>query len=88
MRVTHCSGQIAYRSSGGGKRGSMTTMAQPSGSEKLPLTIYLSPDLALRLKAAAEAQRRAAADLVSDLLDRHLPRAQAGGSTKGKVPYT
>ena len=38
------------------------------------LTIYLSADVAGRLKVAAEAQKRPAVDLVADLLDRHLPR--------------
>jgi len=61
-------------------------MPEPSPTGKIPLTLQLSPDLALRLKAAAEAQKRPASELVADLLDRHLPRAQASG--KGKIPYT
>jgi hypothetical protein len=61
-------------------------MAEPRASEKVPLTIYLTTDLAVRLKAAAEKQKRAAAELVLDVLDRTLP--QAGGQGKNKIPYT
>jgi hypothetical protein len=61
-------------------------MTQPS-AEKIPLTIQLSPDVAKRLKAAAEAQKRPAADVAADLLDRHLPRPPAGGQPKGVIPY-
>jgi len=63
-------------------------MAQESGTEKIPLTLYLTGDLARRLKAAAEAQRRLAADLATDLLDRYLPRPSAGESKRGKIPYS
>jgi hypothetical protein len=62
-------------------------MTQPSSSEKLPLTVYLSPELAKRLKAAAETQRRPAADLAADLLDRYLPRLPPGGQQKANIPY-
>ena len=62
-------------------------MTQPSAGEKIPLTVYLSPDVAKRLKAAAEAQKRPAADLAADLLDRHLPRPQTGPQPKGVIPY-
>lgn len=51
---------------------------------KMQLTLHLSQDLALRLKLAADAQKRPPADLVADLLDRHLPQADSG---KGKIPY-
>lgn len=63
-------------------------MAEKSIPEKLPLTIYLSADLAKRLMAAAEAQKRPATDLAADLLDRNLPRLQTGEPKKGKIPYT
>jgi hypothetical protein len=56
-------------------------------SEKISLTIYLSADVAGRLKLAAEAQKRPATDLVAELLDRHLPRPQAGGA-KSNIPYS
>jgi hypothetical protein len=62
-------------------------MAEPNPNQRLPLTLQLSPDIARRLMQAAEAQQRPAADLVLDLLDRHLPRA-AAGEKKGKIPYT
>jgi hypothetical protein len=62
-------------------------MTQASTGEKIPLTVYLSSDVAKRLKAAAEAQKRSAADLAADLLDRHLPRPPAGGQPKGVIPY-
>jgi hypothetical protein len=61
-------------------------MTQPSG-EKIALTIQLSPDVAKRLKAAAEARRLSAADLVADLLDRHLPRLPPSGQPKPSIPY-
>jgi hypothetical protein len=60
-------------------------MAEPNAGATIQLTLYLSPDIARRLKLAAESQKRPAADLVADLLDRHLPQAQSG---KGKIPYT
>jgi hypothetical protein len=56
--------------------------------EMIPLTIQLSADVAKRLKLAAEAKRLSAADLVADLLDRHLPRLPAGGQPKANIPYT
>jgi hypothetical protein len=63
-------------------------MTQPIPGDRISLTVYLSPDVAKRLKAAAEAQKRAAADLVADLLDRHLPRPQTGGQPKSSIPYS
>ena len=56
-------------------------------SEKISLTIYLSAEVAGRLKLAAEAQKRPAIDLVAELLDRHLPRPQAAGP-KSSIPYS
>ena len=55
-------------------------------SEKIALTIYLSADVAGRLKLAAEAQKRPAIDLVAELLDRHLPRPQTG--PKSAIAYS
>ena len=57
-------------------------MTQPNSGEKIPLTVYLSPDVAKRLKAAAEAQKRPAADLAADLLDRYLPRPPPPGNKR------
>jgi hypothetical protein len=51
------------------------------------LTIYLSADVANRLKLAAEAKKQAAGDLVAELLDRHLPRPQTDGP-KRNIPYS
>ena len=62
-------------------------MAEKSTSGKIPLTVYLSADVAARLKLAAEAQKQPAAELAASLLDRHLPRPQAGGEKKGIIPY-
>ena len=61
--------------------------ARTTPSEKIPLTIHLSADVAKRLKLAAEARKRSAADLAADLLDRHLPRPQTGGP-KNSIPYS
>jgi hypothetical protein len=62
-------------------------MAEKPPGDKLSLILYLSADVAQRLKWAAEAQKRTAADLAADLLDRYLPRVQPGGPKKGKIPY-
>jgi predicted transcriptional regulator len=62
-------------------------MAERSPADRLPLTLSLSPELARRLAQAAEAQKRPAAAVVLDLLDKYLPRADAGGK-RGKIPYT
>ena len=61
-------------------------MAERSPTEKYPVTLQLSPDIARRLMLAAEAQKRPAADVVVDLLDRFLPRADSG--KKGVIPYS
>jgi hypothetical protein len=63
-------------------------MTQSSGNEKILLNVYLSADVAKRLQLAAETQKRPAADLAADLLDRHLPRLQTGGPQKGSIPYS
>ena len=63
-------------------------MTQPSTGDKIPLTLHLSADVAARLKLAADAKKRAPADLAAALLDQHLPRPQAGGQQKGNIPYS
>ena len=63
-------------------------MTQSSAGGNIPLTIQLSPEVAKRLKAAAEALKRPAADVAAELLERHLPRPQSGGQQKGAIPYT
>ncbi len=60
-------------------------MADPS--EKLSLTLHLPADVARRLMVAAETQKRSAADLAADLLDRYLPRPPTSGPKKGNIPY-
>lgn len=63
-------------------------MADPHSADKIPLTIHLSVETAARLKQAAEAAKRSPSDLAADLLNRHLPRPQTGGTTKGNIPYS
>jgi hypothetical protein len=63
-------------------------MADKTAAETMPLTVHLSADLAKRLQAAAAAQKRPAAAVVIDLLERFLPRSQPGEPKKGKIPYT
>ena len=63
-------------------------MSEPSTAGKIPLTLQLTADVAARLKLAAETQRRSAADLAADLLDRYLPRPPSGGPKKGSIPYS
>jgi hypothetical protein len=63
-------------------------MPEPHPTDKIPLTIHLSADVAAWLKQAAEAQKRSPADLVTDLLARHLPRPQTGGPKKLNIPYS
>ena len=62
-------------------------MPEQNTKGKFPLTIYMDADIAKRLAAAAAAQKRPAEDLVTDMLDRSLPRLQTG-SSKGNIPYT
>lgn len=62
-------------------------MTQPNVGDRISLTIHLSADAAKRLKAAAEAQKRSAAELAAELLDRHLPRPRADEPKKGSIPY-
>jgi hypothetical protein len=63
-------------------------MADANTGGKIPMTLQLPADVAARLKLVAEAQRRSAADLVIDLLDRNLPRTPAAGQKKGSIPYS
>ena len=46
-------------------------MAELGSSGKIPLTLPLPAEVAARLKLAAEAQKRPAAELAVDLLDRY-----------------
>jgi hypothetical protein len=85
VRATHREPDAAFHTPYDFKR---KTMAQPTTSDKIPVTLHLSPDVARRLKAAAEAQKRLAADLAAELLDRHLPRPQTAGPKKGSIPYS
>jgi len=62
-------------------------MSEPRPPDKVPLTVLLSPDAAIRLKMFAEAQKRPAVELAAELIERHLPRPQTGGPKK-KIPYT
>jgi len=63
-------------------------MTEPSSGGKIPLTLHLPAELAVRLKVAAEAQKRPATEVAIDLLDRFLPRVPAGGQKKGGIPYS
>ena len=62
-------------------------MPESTSGEKIALTVYLSADVAKRLKAASETQKRPAADLAADLLDRNLPRLPPAGKPRGSIPY-
>jgi hypothetical protein len=62
-------------------------MPEQRPTEKIPLTIYLSADVAKRLKLAAETQKRSPVDLAAEVLDRHLPQPQTGGP-KISIPYS
>ncbi len=62
-------------------------MTEPNAGGKIPLTLNLSPEVAARLKTAAERQRRSAADVAVELLERHLPRPPSAGK-QGGIPYS
>jgi hypothetical protein len=62
-------------------------MPEHRPTEKMPIPLQLSPDVARRLKLAAEGRKLSPADLAADLLDRYLPRPQPGGP-KGNIPYS
>jgi hypothetical protein len=53
-------------------------MPAKSPDERILLTIHLPGNVATRLELAAAAQKRAAADVVVALLDKHLPRLDTG----------
>ena len=53
--------------------------------EKILLTLQLPQQVAARLQSVATQQNRPASEVVIALLDRNLPRADAG--KKGKIPY-
>ena len=63
-------------------------MVEQRTSGKVPLNLQVPAEVAIRLKVAAETQRRTAADLVVDLLDRYLPRLPTAESKKGSIPYS
>jgi hypothetical protein len=63
-------------------------MAGTTPIGKIPITLQLSADVAARLKTAAETQRRSAAELAADLLDRYLPKPPSAGPQKGNIPYS
>lgn len=52
--------------------------------QKFALTLMLPPEVAKRLQMLAETQKRSAAEVAIDVLDRNLPRP----SSKPKIPYT
>jgi hypothetical protein len=62
-------------------------MTQPNSAEKVPLMLHVSPEVAQRLMLAAETQRRNAAELAADLLDRYLPKLPTAGPKKS-IPYS
>ena len=63
-------------------------MPEPHPTDKIPLTVHLSADVAARLKQAAEAQKRSPSEVAAELLGRHLPRPQAAGPKKLNIPYS
>ena len=62
-------------------------MSDTAASGGIPLTVYLSADLAKRLQAAATAKKCPAGAVVIDLLQRYLPRVQGDGAKPGNIPY-
>jgi hypothetical protein len=62
-------------------------MAEQNTTGKIPVTVYLSADVAARLKMAAEARKRPPTDVAAELLDRHLPRPQSEPK-KVSIPYS
>ena len=63
-------------------------MEEQNTSGGIPVTLHLSAELAARLERAANAQKRAAADVAVALLDRHLPRPSTAGPKQGSIPYS
>lgn len=62
-------------------------MAEPAPTGKIPITLQLPAELAARLKTAAENQRRPAAELAVELLERYLPKPPGAGTKKSSIPY-
>ncbi len=62
-------------------------MGEQNTGGKIPLTIYLSAEVAARLTQTAERQKRPAPDVAVELLERHLPRSSAAGAKPGNIPY-
>jgi len=63
-------------------------MAKENPDEKNRLTIYLSEDVAGRLKLAAARQKRAASDLAAELLGKYLPHLEVRERKKKiNIPY-
>jgi len=60
-------------------------MPAKSPDEKIRLTIPLPGNVAKRLELAAATQKRAAADVVVALLEKHLPHLDSG--KKKPIPY-
>jgi len=63
-------------------------MSEQRAGDKIPLTIHLTADVAVRLQLAAETRKRSPVDLAAELLDRHLPRPQTGGPKNVNIPYS
>lgn len=63
-------------------------MATKNPDEQNRLTIDLPEDLAKRLMLAAATRKRAASDVVAELLDRYLPHLEARGKKKTEIPYS
>jgi hypothetical protein len=63
-------------------------MSTKSEEGKVPLTIHLPVDIAHRLQLESETRKRPPADLILELLSRHLPNPGPKGPGKGKIPYT
>ena len=78
---------FALGEQGGQSSGSTVTMSEQSTSGKIPLSIFLTPDLAARLEREAKRLNRPAGDVAAEVLERHLPRLPAGPPKPGNIPY-
>jgi plasmid stability protein len=63
-------------------------MPKSSSDQGNRLIIDLPEDLAARLKLAAARHNQSAARVVAELLDRHLPRAEARDPRRKDIPYS
>ncbi len=61
-------------------------MTTTSPNEKNELTIRLSEDVAMRLEAVAQRQKRPAHLVAAALLEKYLPRLDAG-QKRVNIPY-